>query len=94
MPYVQVVPHGETHAHRRYPPSQNGSLFSTYCSTRSLCARACALLDEGESPIRWRLVQCQTFTSDVLHVIYAPAESTPAGMYEEAKAHLPQRKNS
>jgi hypothetical protein len=29
-----------------------------------------------------------------LHLIYAPAESTPTGTYDEAKAHLPQTENS
>jgi dihydrofolate reductase len=52
------------------------------------------LFDEGESPIPLRLVSSQVFATGVLHLIYVPAESTPAGTYEEAKAHLPQTENS
>jgi dihydrofolate reductase len=52
------------------------------------------LFDEGESPIPLRLVSSQAFTTGVLHLIYARAESTPAGTYEEAKGHLPQSENS
>jgi dihydrofolate reductase len=52
------------------------------------------LFDEGESPIPLRLVSSQAFATGVLNLIYAPAESTPAGTYEEAKAHLPQTENS
>src|SRR6266540_2368717 len=48
------------------------------------------LFDEGESPIPLRLVSSQAFTTGVLHLIYAPAESTPTGTYDDAKAHLPQ----
>jgi dihydrofolate reductase len=52
------------------------------------------LFDEGESPIPLRLVSSQAFTTGVLNLVYAPAESTLAGTYEEAKAHLPQTENS
>ncbi len=52
------------------------------------------LFDEGESPIPLRLVSSQAFSTGVLNLVYAPAESTPAGTYEEAKAHLPQTENS
>ena len=52
------------------------------------------LFDEGESPIPLRLLSSHAFTTGVLHLIYAPAETTPAGMYENAKAHLPQTENS
>ena len=52
------------------------------------------LFDEGESPISLRLISSQAFTTGVLHLIYAPAESTPVGTYDEAKAHLPQNDNS
>jgi dihydrofolate reductase len=48
------------------------------------------LFDEGESPIPLRLVSSETFTTGVLYLIYGPAKSTPAGGYDEAKAHLPQ----
>ena len=52
------------------------------------------LFDEGESPIPLRLVSSQTFTTGVMYLIYAPAESTPSGGYDEAKAQLPQTENS
>ncbi|MPZ92824.1 MAG: dihydrofolate reductase [Actinobacteria bacterium] len=52
------------------------------------------LFDEGESPIPLRLDSSQAFTTGVLHLIYAPAESTPTGTYDEAKAHLPRAENS
>jgi dihydrofolate reductase len=48
------------------------------------------LFDEGESPIPLRLVSSEAFTTGVLHLIYAPAESAPTGTYDDAKAHLPQ----
>ena len=51
------------------------------------------LFDEGESPVPLRLVSSETFTTGVLHLVYAPAESTPAGTYDEAKANLPQAEN-
>ena len=51
------------------------------------------LFDEGE-PIPLRLVSSQTFTTGVLYLIYAPAESTLSGGYDEAKAQLPQTENS
>jgi len=37
------------------------------------------LFDEGESPIPLRLTSSQTFTTGVVHLIYAPAESAPTG---------------
>ena len=52
------------------------------------------LFDEGESPIPLRLTSSRTFTTGVLHLIYAPAESAPTGTYDDAKAHLPQPENS
>ena len=48
------------------------------------------LFDEGDSPIPLRLVSSAAFTTGVLHLVYAPDESAPAGTYEDAKAHLPQ----
>jgi dihydrofolate reductase len=48
------------------------------------------LFDEGESPIPLRLVSSRAFTTGVVHLIYAPAESVPSGTYDDAKAHLPQ----
>jgi dihydrofolate reductase len=52
------------------------------------------LFDEGESPIPLRLVSSETFTTGVLYLIYGPEKSTPAGGYDEAKAHLPQTEKS
>ena len=52
------------------------------------------LFDEGQSPIPLQLVSSQAFTTGVMYLIYAPAESTPAGGYDEAKAHLSQTENS
>jgi dihydrofolate reductase len=52
------------------------------------------LFDDGQSPIPLRLVSSTTFTTGVLHLIYAPAESTPTGTYDDAKTHLPQAENS
>jgi dihydrofolate reductase len=46
------------------------------------------LFDEGESSIPLRLVSSQAFATGVMYLIYAPAESTPTGTYEDAKAHL------
>jgi len=51
------------------------------------------LFDEGESPIPLRLISSETFTTGVMYLVYAPAEATPGGGYEEAKANLPQTKN-
>jgi dihydrofolate reductase len=52
------------------------------------------LFGDGESAIPLRLVSSQTFATGVLNLVYAPAESTPEGGYDEAKAHLPQAENS
>jgi dihydrofolate reductase len=52
------------------------------------------LFDEGEFTIPLRLISSEAFTTGVLYLIYAKAESTPAGTYEEAKGHLPQSENS
>ena len=51
------------------------------------------LFGEGK-PIPLRLVSSRAFTTGVLHLIYAPAESAPAGTYDDAKAHLAQPGNS
>jgi dihydrofolate reductase len=51
------------------------------------------LFDEGESPIPLRLISSETFTTGVMYLVYAPAESTPAGGYEEAIASMPQPEN-
>ncbi len=52
------------------------------------------LFDDGETPMPLRLVSCQPFKTGVLHLIYAPADSTPAGTYDDAKGHLPQDDNN
>jgi dihydrofolate reductase len=51
------------------------------------------LFGEGESTMPLRLVSSEAFTTGVLYLIYAPAESVPAGTYEDAKAHLRQADN-
>ncbi|MFI6445640.1 dihydrofolate reductase family protein [Kitasatospora sp. NPDC050543] len=48
------------------------------------------LFDEGEPAIPLTLISSQTFTTGVLNLVYAPAESVGKAGYEEAKAHLPQ----
>ena len=48
------------------------------------------LFDEGEPPISLTLVSSETFTTGVLNLVYAPAESAGDAGYEEAKAHLSQ----
>jgi dihydrofolate reductase len=51
------------------------------------------LFDEGETTMPLRLFSSETFTTGVLYLIYAPAESVPGGTYEDAKAHLSQTEN-
>jgi dihydrofolate reductase len=51
------------------------------------------LFDERETTMPLRLVSSEAFTTGVLYLIYAPAESAPGGTYEDAKAHLPQTEN-
>jgi dihydrofolate reductase len=48
------------------------------------------LFDEGEPPIPLKLVSSQAFTTGVLNLVYAPAESAGSATYEEAKVHLSQ----
>ncbi len=48
------------------------------------------LFDEGEPPIPLTLISSQTFTTGVLNLVYAPAESPGNATYEDAKVHLPQ----
>jgi dihydrofolate reductase len=48
------------------------------------------LFDEGETPVPLTLVSSETFTTGVLNLVYAPAESAGDAGYEEAKAHLSQ----
>jgi dihydrofolate reductase len=48
------------------------------------------LFDEGETPTPLRLISSETFETGVLNLVYGPAESTGAALYEDAKVHLPQ----
>ena len=48
------------------------------------------LFDEADSPLPLRLVSSETFKTGVQYVVYAPAESSPEGTYDDAKEHLPQ----
>ncbi|MGW5362050.1 dihydrofolate reductase family protein [Actinopolymorpha pittospori] len=52
------------------------------------------LFDEGEWSIPLRLESSQAFSTGVLHLVYAPDESTSAGSYDDAKAHLSQSESS
>jgi dihydrofolate reductase len=52
------------------------------------------LFDEGGSPLPLRLVSSEQFMTGVLYLVYAPAESTPEGTYDDAKANLPQNENT
>jgi dihydrofolate reductase len=46
------------------------------------------LFDEGDETIPLRLISSETFSTGVLNLVYAPAESAGDAGYEEAKAHL------
>lgn len=46
------------------------------------------LFDDGD-PVPLRLLSSATFTTGVLHLVYAPETSAPQGTYEDAKAGLP-----
>jgi dihydrofolate reductase len=48
------------------------------------------LFDEGDETIPLTLISSETFSTGVLNLVYAPAESAGEGGYEEAKAHLSQ----
>jgi dihydrofolate reductase len=48
------------------------------------------LFDEGESPIPLTLLSATTFTTGVLNLVYAPAETTTTASYEDARDHLRQ----
>ncbi|MGR3936486.1 dihydrofolate reductase family protein [Streptomyces sp. BRA346] len=52
--------------------------------------RGMRLFDEGETTIPLRLLSSKTFSTGVLHLVYALAESTGDATYDDAKAHLPQ----
>ncbi|HEX2771757.1 MAG TPA: dihydrofolate reductase family protein [Micromonosporaceae bacterium] len=46
------------------------------------------LFDEGESRIPLTLISSQTFSTGVLSLVYAPAESAGTASYQDAKVHL------
>ncbi|UGQ12222.1 dihydrofolate reductase family protein [Yinghuangia sp. ASG 101] len=46
------------------------------------------LFDEGSSSIPLRLVSSEAFTTGVLNLVYAPAESAGSASYEDAKKHI------
>jgi dihydrofolate reductase len=48
------------------------------------------LFDEGETPIRLRLISSETFKTGVLYLVYGPAEPTREATYDDAKVHLAQ----
>ncbi|WP_413101859.1 dihydrofolate reductase family protein [Streptomyces sp. Inha503] len=48
------------------------------------------LFDESETTLPLKLLSSATFSTGVLHLVYAPAESTTDASYEDAKSHLPQ----
>ena len=48
------------------------------------------LFDEGDETIPLELISSETFSTGVLNLVYAPAESAGEGGYQEAKAHLSQ----
>jgi dihydrofolate reductase len=48
------------------------------------------LFDEGEPPIPLTLISSQAFTTGVLNLVYAPAESADNAGYQDAKVHLSQ----
>jgi dihydrofolate reductase len=48
------------------------------------------LFDEGDEAIPLKLISAETFSTGVMNLVYAPAESAGEGGYEEAKAYLSQ----
>lgn len=48
------------------------------------------LFDEGGTAVPLRLISSEAFQTGVLHLVYAPAEPTGDGTYEDAKGNLPQ----
>ncbi|MFE5159379.1 dihydrofolate reductase family protein [Streptomyces sp. NPDC056697] len=48
------------------------------------------LFDEGDTTIPLKLLSSETFSTGVLHLVYALAEPTGDATYDDAKAHLPQ----
>ncbi|MEU1942622.1 dihydrofolate reductase family protein [Streptomyces sp. NPDC020125] len=48
------------------------------------------LFDEGDTTIPLRLISSATFSTGVLHLVYALAEPPGDASYDDAKAHLPQ----
>jgi dihydrofolate reductase len=49
------------------------------------------LFDEGDETIPLRLISSETFSTGVLNLVYAPADTAGDAGYEEAKAHLTQQ---
>jgi dihydrofolate reductase len=52
------------------------------------------LFDDREAPTPLTLLSSRAFTTGVLHLVYALAESTDTGSYDEAKEHLPHAETS
>ncbi|MFE2447390.1 dihydrofolate reductase family protein [Streptomyces melanosporofaciens] len=48
------------------------------------------LFDEGDTTIPLRLISSATFSTGVLHLVYALAEPTGDVSYDDAKVHLPR----
>ncbi|MGA6155680.1 dihydrofolate reductase family protein [Stenotrophomonas sp. NPDC087984] len=48
------------------------------------------LFDEGDTTIPLRLISSATFSTGVLHLVYALAEPTGDASYDDAKVHLPR----
>jgi dihydrofolate reductase len=49
------------------------------------------LFDESDERLALKLLSSETFKTGVLNLVYGPAESTPEGTYEDAKAHISQK---
>ena len=47
------------------------------------------LFEDGGPARHVRLISAQSFTTGVLHLVYAPDPSPPTGSYDEAKERLP-----
>ncbi|MER8155004.1 dihydrofolate reductase family protein [Streptomyces sp. NPDC094472] len=48
------------------------------------------LFDEADTTLPLRLISSATFSTGVLHLVYALAEPTGDATYDDAKAHLPR----
>jgi dihydrofolate reductase len=47
------------------------------------------LFEEGGPPRSLKLISAQPFRTGVLHLVYAPDPSPPAGSYDQARENLP-----